>query len=421
MYYNDLTQDQVNNLSHLLEYAQVNQLDELRSKFDEIVKRQKLDLYRNSVLQSIMLNNIKIEEIEGWLLKLKENSDNTIIHIECSLLKGKKKLINKKIISDLQNSQKNILDISHSTIKDPQIVDYMPNGNEIELTLLLPAKTLSEDGEQLKTGNRTIYIQKSSLYHVYIWVNTDENTITLSLPSYSKYNSIWDIKNKRNMTDLLTEKIVKYLWGYTGEFEYKDLDWVNHALRKITNEYYYHNNPLIENEIAAIINKKKSMEKNTFSLNEYFANLSDSLNNDVCLKRINNAIDSAIERELISLYKMKTCPHPFEVFLHEISKGVTSYKSRSGTTNNQIKEPPSLDTRDIILKILNSGSLKSLGLKYYSDNLTSVAYKVICKENWIVLEQTNETGTSKELVKNVLSEFKTYKGSEQANKRSGNN
>lgn len=225
------------------------------------------------------------------------------------------------------------------------------------------------------------------------------------------------------MPDILTRKTIDFLEDLIGDIELTSPNWVNKALRDITNEYYYHNNSEIELELESISKNKKIFEITNEKdvIEEYFSTLSPIFNNDVSLQRIKNSLDKIIEKELTVHFGLNPCHHPFEVFLQEVNKGDTTFKSRNGSngsTTQDVKTLPSLSTRDTILSILDSSSLKVLGLKYYSNTNETVPYKFICKDNWFILEQTNDTGTKKELVKNVLTEFKAYKGSEPiSNKR----
>lgn len=417
MFYSDLTQDQIYNLSHLLDYAQLKQLNDLQGKYTDIVKKRDLILYRNNVLQTIMLNQIEIENLLDWFNTLKQNNNNTIVHAEYASINEKKRSYTKNIVKKFQQLEKSIIDISRLTITEPVITSVGLNSNEIELTLLVPARILKEEDKNFPVQNqRTVFIQEHAFYFIYIWINNDneEKNITFSLPSTTNYHSVWGVTSKKNIADLLTKKSLEFLENILGDIKLVPPKWVNSALRKITSEYYYHNNKEIEEELKKIEERKKLLEKSSTLINitDYFSTISPILNNDVSLKRIEKAIDKIIEKELIAKFGLNNCHHPFEVFLQEVNKGETTFKSRNGVSNNEKKGLPSIDTRDTIISILDSSSLKVIGLKYYSKDDQTVPYKFICKENWFILEQTNDTGTQKELVKNVLTEFKNYKGCE---------
>ncbi|MFW7187919.1 MULTISPECIES: hypothetical protein [unclassified Lysinibacillus] len=415
MLYNQLTQSQIDNLWHLLEYSQLHQLNNLRKSFPEIIKKRDLELYRNNVLEFIMLNEIEIEDLFDWLNTLKQDSNNTIVHMEFSTIESKKKINFAELSRKFNNTSLKILDISRNEIEKP-IFSLVNNiKNEIELTLVVPARKLKEEKQNFPiNNNRKTLIQQPALYFIYIWFDFSQKSITFSLPSTKEYFSIWDVTTKKNLPDILTRKTIDFLEDIIGDIELTSPNWVNKALRDITNEYYYHNNSEIELELENISKNKKMFESSNENdvIEEYFSTLSPIFNNEVTLQRIKNAIDKVIEKELTAHFGLNPCRHPFEVFLQEVNKGDTTFKSRNGSTNHDMKNLPSLSTRDTILSILDSSSLKVLGLKYYSDTNETVPYKFICKDNWFILEQTNETGTTKELVKNVLTEFKAYKGSE---------
>lgn len=421
MYYSDLTDEQTLNFSHLMEYALKHQMDQLQSRYPDIVKKLRLNLYRDSIMQTIMHNNIKIEDIYDWLCGLNLETANTIVHFEYKT-DVQSRNISDVSIQDLESSKKHILSISADTIDKPELVNIEIADDLIELCILLPARILKEDRNILT--QRKVYNQKAALYFVYVWINKKEQSVTISLPPFSIYQSILDNSNKKHLYDFLTRKTISFLESFLGKFEFVETDWVNHALRKITYEYYYHNNPEIEKELKKIKEKKKyiNIKGETFSLNNIIANLSEDLNNDVTLKRLEKALEASIEKELITKYNMKPCKHPFEVFLHEVDKGPTTFKSRSGSIGspNSSKPLPQLDTRDIIMSMLESSSYKAIGLKFYAPEAT-VSYRITCKDNWFMLEQANNTSTKKELVNSVLSEFKKYKGREYTLIRTADN
>ncbi|WP_313150860.1 hypothetical protein [Lysinibacillus capsici] len=417
MYYSDLTEEQTLNFSHLLEYALKHQMDQLQERYPEIVKKQKLDFYRDNIIQTIMHNNLTIEEIYDWLCDLKLEGPNTVIHFEYDKLDKNCKMVNfANSIQLMELAKENILSISAKTLKKPSIVNIKKMDNETELCILLPAKKLKE--EKYFDSRQHIYYQNAALYFVYVWINNEDQSFTLLLPSFSTYHSILENSNKKVLIDYLTRQIIKFLESFLGEIEYSDNTWVNYALRTITNEYYHHNNPEIDKELENIGRNKKTFEYKgkKIHFNKLLATLSEDLDNDLILKRIEKALDSAIEKELITKYKMKPCQHSFEVFLHEVDKGYTSFKSRKGQPVELNTVGPSLDTRDIIVNMLDSSSLKAIGLKFHAEGATA-SYKFTCKDKWFMLEQTSSTGTKKELVKSVLSKFKKYKGRGHATQR----
>lgn len=414
MYYSELSQNQVENLSDLLAYANKPQLDELQEKYNEIVRKRDLENYRNNVLQTIMLSTINIDVIYDWFTNLKENTNNTIVHFEYEKIKGKNKYFTKSIIKNLESLKTDIFNVSPNEFTEPLITNISTKNSEIDMSFVLPAKLQVEEKATFNNSDKKILIQKHAFYFTYVWINPNDNSISISFPPTSEYYSIMGLNNRKHIIHLLTQKIISFLTKILGEIQISNPEWVNKALRDITKEYYYHNNPKIEEELEKVETQKNYIDthKPEKGLKQYITTLSELFDNDFSIKRIEKALNVAIEKELIAYYELKPCHHQFEVFLHEVSKGTTSFKSKNGVSNNTNKSLPSIETRDIILSILDSGSLKTIGLKYFSKNGKSVPYKFSCKDRWFVLEQTNDAGTSKELVKHVLTEFKQYKGSE---------
>lgn len=415
MLYNDLTQTQTENFWHLLEYAQKNQLDALKEIYPDIIRRRDLDLYRNNLLDFIMMNQIDFANLDEWLNSLKENCNNTIVHLEYISINQKKKTTHNNLHTKLNEHYVNILDVERNSLKDPKITLLNKTKNDLEITITVPAIKLKEEKSITPfSNNKKVLIQQPALYFIYIWFDISNNCFTVSLPPTKDYYSVWGITTKKNLADILTRKSLDFMEEIIGDIELTSPKWVNKALRQITQDYYYHNNPEVEAELNKIntIKKKNELKENNINpLENYISNLSSIFNNEVVLQRINKGLEKILEKELIAHFGLNPCRHPFEVFLQEVNKGDTTFHSRNGYSNNE-KNIPSLATRDTILSILDSGSLKAIGLKYYSKSNETVPYKFICKDDWFILEQTNEARTAKELAKNVLAEFKNYKGSE---------
>lgn len=406
MYYKDLTDAEVTNLSYLLEYANRFQMDILQQRYPNIIKRHKLEFYRNNIMQSIMHNTIKIENIINWLCQLKANCANTIIHLEFNSKNYSKLIFSNDTITKLNNIQKNILSFSKDSIKNIELIELSNSINEIELSLILPSTKIIETDATDLQGK--VYHKENAFYFAYVWINRIDGSITFSLPSFAGYESINGNNKKRSFLDSTVKSLIKYFKEQIIDIDFLDTDWVTVALRKITDEYYSHNNPIIEKEMKKIKLKFNDDKNQPTSIINQISALSDTLNNDICVRRIQKSLETAIEKELIAQYGLKPCKHPFEVFLHEVDKGPTTFKSRKGNVLEDEKVLPEIDTRDIIIKMLELSSIKAIGLKYINSD-SSVSYKITCTEDWFMLEQTNDTNTSKELVKDVLSAFKRYK------------
>lgn len=67
------------------------------------------------------------------------------------------------------------------------------------------------------------------------------------------------------------------------------------------------------------------------------------------------------------------------------------------------------DVRDIILNILDKATIKSIGLRYKSEIGLVVPYKFSCKEYYFLLEPLTTKQIERELVRDVLCQFKSYK------------
>lgn len=178
MLYNQLTQSQIDNLWHLLEYAQLHQLNNLRNIFPEIIKKRDLDLYRNNVLEFIMLNEIDIEDLFDWFNTLKQDCNNTIVHMEYSSIEKKKRVNIAELSKNLNNTSLKILDVSRNEIEKPIFSLVNNNKNEIELTLVAPARKLKEEKQNFPiNNNRKTLIQQPALYFIYIWLDINQKAL----------------------------------------------------------------------------------------------------------------------------------------------------------------------------------------------------------------------------------------------------
>lgn len=419
LFYNDLTEQQRKNLSYLLEYANTHELDLLATKYPEIIKKKKLDLYRQNVLHYLMHNTIPIEDIYVQLCKIHFNRANNIVHFEYNTSLNTDPFFTTDTRNNLLSVQKNLLTLEPTNLREIELIYSEYSDTEINLCLVLPAK---ESQKGFDSSGRTIISDDPTFYFSYIWINKFNNSIVLSLPKFNGYSAINGMKNTRLLLTQIIQNIKGFLIKLFGEFDLENSNWVTEALRKITQKYYAHNNPDIDLEMDNVRKNIKLMTINDsekVEIIKHMKYLSPHINNDFSMRRIQNAIESSIEKELIYSLGLLPAEHSFEVYLHDVNKGPTAFQSRKNIVNNECSLPQ-IDTRDILINMLEYSSINSIGLKYYSQG-SCLAYKISAANEYFILEQTNNTNTPKELVNDVLCEFKKYKQTEPSQSKQRTN
>ena len=405
MYYKDLTDQQINNISYLLEFAKKSELDNAHQLFPEIIKKNKLAQYRNSVLQAIMHNNIPIEIFQNWLNNLKLNADNSIAHYEYSS-ELNTKIFSKAFLEDALAQKNSILNINRDNLNEFKLYDVEEIEQQLLFKFVMPAMRINPKYNS-QLPNKENFLEKS-LFFSYAWFDKSDSSLTLSVPNTEGYKSIFkETKSRKFLSSVLTYILEFFKNEMYLELKFLPSHWVNNSLRTIALEYYSHNNPIIDEELESIKQNLSDFVKSENPLNQ-LCSLSTSIDTDVAKKRILNTLLLSIEKELIVTHDVNVNSDcKFEVFLQEVNKGATTF-----TSKNSFSENPSLhmfDVRDIILNILDKATIKSIGLRYKSEIGLVVPYKFSCKEYYFLLEPLTTKQIERELVRDVLCQFKSYK------------
>ena len=406
MYLKDLSPGQDENISYLLNFANTAELDALQEIYPEnIVKKRKIELYRNNLMVAIMGNIIPIEDLKHWIDTIKLNSNNTIVHFEFDS-QFISEVFSEKFIEVFRKKQINILEVNRNEFTKMSLHMITQVEDQLLLGFSFPATKLNEN-YIFEDPNEWL---EKSFFFSYAWFDKADSSLTFSIPNTSGYKSIEQEISSRKFVPHVINLLKQFIQSnLESKIKFNSSEWVNHALRTITLEYYSHNDTRILEDLSNLKNKLEKKTNGTpekidqENIIEQICSINDSLKNEITKKRIVKSILSSIEKELLNSYQIKiTQQHVFEVFLQEVDKGLTTFKTKSGKTDQPLLHM--YDTRDIILSMLEKATIKSIGLRY-----KDIPYKITCANDYFILEPDTTKNINKELTRDVLRQFKIYK------------
>jgi hypothetical protein len=393
--YNDLTDDQKSNLQHFLDFATGHELYKLRSLYGVPYSRN-LEGLRENVIHSLMMDQIPFGEYLDWTSHVYLEGNNYIYVYEPK----DKNLFKKNPIKKLYTSRKkkcvpiyNINAEDLNTIKLTSV--HKPiDQNQLIFTLAAPAQI------QVKNEEKKILELKKVVYLAYVIMDYDLKHFALYMHPTTNLNSIMTELKKKDY-DELTWIIMLHFKKLIINFENTDPDWFADALSNITSEFFYHNNPKIEEKLN--------------EYNELFPDLIELLESkEKLLKRQDTklrfmrAMKNMLESELEIIYKRISKPLNFDVFLQQSGKGIMEFKANSkGRAFNHA------DAAEVIRLMWENGELVSLGIIHHHKNVDgenkAFPYIASFKRNaFFSLKRTNTATTEKEVVDHVLRKLNKY-------------
>lgn len=407
MYLKDLSPGQDENISYLMTFANTAELDSIQAIYPEnIVKRRKIELYQNNVMLAVMGNIIPIEDLKHWIDTIKLNSNNTIVHFEFDS-RFIAEIFSDKFINEIKKHEVNILEINKNDFakkKTTSLHMITQTDDQLLLGFAIPATKLNANYKKHIFEDPNEWLEKSFFFS-YAWFDKTDSSLTFSIPNASGYKSIEQETSSRKFLTHVIHLLKQFIqMNLESKLKFSSAEWVNHALRTITSAYYSHNDPRILEDLS---NLKTTLEEKPNEDNEnileQICSINENLKNDMTKKRILKSILASIEKELLHSYQVNiTREHEFEVFLQEVNKGLTTFKSKSGKTNQPLLHM--YDSRDIILSMLDKATIKSIGLRY-----RDIPYKITCAKDYFILEPDTTRNIDKELARDVLRQFKIYK------------
>jgi len=391
----DLEDHQHDNLFYVLDKANSKQMSILKEEFN--VKLGKtLEEKRDQIIHYVMSDTVNFNFFTRWLSQVYLNLNNTIYIFEPEHKSLFKKYNYKYVSAILNDILCPVYEIHANSIIDIQVIDYQYINLNNQMIISLAAPSLVMDNSK---ENPTTF---KDVYFGYIIIDYNKEHITLSLYPQPHVYSINNIETSNRDLDKVANNFINFFKKNIWAFNSTPPEWIVFAMSDIVDEYFNHNNPLIdkkldefkENHITGILDILEEAEKSIDESNKL---------------RLSYAIGNAFESELIEIYKTQPNKSKFEIFLHEADKGIVSFKA-----NSKGKPLTYADSRNVVKMMMESSYISSLGITYSEDE-HNYPYKITKLSTCFCLKRATTAYTPKEIVDNVLynlNEYKTRKETE---------
>lgn len=403
MRYKNLNEKQISNLLYNLKYCGTQDIDLLKEKyFKELKKAKSKESYIDNMIYALMNEDIDLDSFHQWIshINLHQNNSLYVFNLKnISYFKSFHKSIPKKISQSITY----LYNISSESLNKIELINISLENDKIIFSFLLPSEIVIKPS----SANSESKIEKE-YYFAYIWIDLKSKNLIISLPSKSNLISVNNHTVPRNSTDKIMSILKEFFHTNIHKLDFAEQNWVLNVMRLITEEYFDHNNPLISKQ-------KESFEKNESNdIIDLIAKKYNIVNNDVSKKRLQRSLLEIFENELLNLITPVPKSLPFDIFLQEVDKGITQFKADNGSNAFN-----TFESRQIILKMLENGSLTSLGLSYKYDTSKKLNYKIFASKYYFTLKRLNTGFTRKEIVDDVLSELNEYKQRVQSSNKRG--
>ena len=388
--YMDLNEKQQENLFFFMDKVGGNHYSILKETYD-IKLGGSLKNQTDKVLHALMMNEINFDYFTTWLNHVNMNGNNSIYIFEPEL---SNLFINNPISSLFEKIKKktgSILNTSPEQLEKIQVIHSTMNSvkEQIIITLAAPAYL------SLKDADNNPYLEKD-VYLGYLIIDYKLQHFRLSLhPTHNIYSINNIIKDKGFESIALA--FMEFFKKKLLPFNYSNPEWIIDGMSVIVEEYFDHNNPIIEKKLLEF--QKNEMSK----LIKILITKENGFKNSSFIKRFERALLNSYESELIEIYKMVPKENSFSIFLHEAGKGIVSFMA-----NSNGKPLNYADSRIIVKMMMENTMVSSLGITY-TENGKNYPYKIAKNYNFISLKRVNNSGTPKEIVDDVLFRLNKYK------------
>ncbi|MEM5659607.1 hypothetical protein AAHB50_29405 [Bacillus toyonensis] len=248
---------------------------------------------------------------------------------------------------------------------------------------------------QFKNLNGQIDLKKH-IYLAYIIIDFNINSVILFMHPTTGLTSIHGEGKKREIDDV-TWVILHFFKEHIIDFTLKEPEWIVNALAKITEEYFYHNNPIIEE-------KKGKFEQEIIpSLLKMLQEFDSSLIREDVKLRLKRGLENIYENELIVVHKRVEKTLSFNIFLQQSDKGSTQFKA-----NTRGKAISHAEAGDIIRLMWENGDILNVGLIHIESD-KEYPYIIKKLDRHYSLKKYTTSITEKEVVDNVLRKLNKYK------------
>ncbi|KZE74275.1 hypothetical protein AV654_30355 [Paenibacillus elgii] len=390
--YNELNEPQRNNLVHFLDRAQTNHLDKMKKGY-AVGHARSLGGYRQNVLDSLMFTLIPFNDFIDWLCHVELEGNNTLFIYEPNDASIFEKHTLEHVYSSASRILVNIYNVNADELEDIKLVNVQKENQQLIFTLAAPSTLQIKDQE---SGAITL---KKYIYLAYIIMDYDLKHFVLSMHPTTYVTSIAG-ETKKKEWDELTWILINKFRKLVINFEFSEPRWLTKALYKITHEFFYHNNPIIEEKLKQFENEAINNILKIVVQNE------KSFSRDEHKLRFKKSLLKMYENELISLYKPMPRETSFEVFLQQTDKGVTEFKA-----NSKGRAMSYAEAGEIIDLMWENGNVISLGIIHYSPGEIKRRHPYIISksDHYFSLKKFNTASTEKEVVNDVLRKLNKYK------------
>jgi hypothetical protein len=389
--YMNLNEQQLKNLFFFIDKVGGNHYSIIKDKFN-IKLSGALKKQSDKLLHALMMNEINFDYFISWLNHLNMHGNNTIYIFEPELSNVFIKNPINQLNDKLKKLSGDILETSVEQTTSIKIVHSMIDKvkEQIIITLAMPSYL------SLKDDDNNPYLEKD-IYLAYLIIDYKLMHFRLSLHPTHNIHSVQNIIKDKSGWDSIALFIMDFFKKNVLPFNYINPDWIIEGMAVIVDEYFDHNNPIIDKKLAEF--KKTKMPE----LVKILISKETAFKKDGFIKRFERSLINSYESELIEIYKQVKKDKPFSIFFHEAGKGIVSFMA-----NSNGKPLNYADSRIIVKMMMENTLVSSLGITY-SENGKDYPYKISKAYNFISLKRVNNSGTPKEIVDDVLFNLIKYK------------
>ena len=397
--FTELSDIQQKNILPFLDKAQSHELFKIKKRFN-IKSGRNLIEYREHVLHGLMMEEIDFNFFLNWLNEVYLEGNNTLFVYDPDNVAVFEKFNKMKFIEEARNSAKNIFDLNVDEIKEITLTNVSDFDDQVMLTFVAPSSVITQ---KIKSSLPEI---KKDVYIAYIIVDLITQQIILSMHPTNNLYSLGGIEKKKDL-DSVSYQFINHFKKNFLTFNSVDPDWIIDALIDITEEYYDHNNPIINKKLQGFEEVALKNIVDLIAINE------EAFKSDAFKLRISKALKELYETQLIANYGTIPKETQFKVFLNESGKGTISFKADS-----RGKELSFADSYEIVKKMIENADITSLGITYMY-NSREIPYKIVKEASYYSLKRITTSVTEKEIVDNVLRQLKKYKPGEELSGTTG--
>ncbi|MGE6719551.1 hypothetical protein ACQKGD_19625 [Peribacillus frigoritolerans] len=390
--YNDLTDIQRQNIDYYLDQADSHRLNYLHRNFG-VIKGRSNALFRENIIHGLMMETIPFPDFLQWLSHVHLEGNNTLFvyeAVEENCLNEKEDLNQMHLDAKVKTTP--LYEINKDYLDEIKLVDVTKDKKKSQLvyTIAAPAQI---QVKRLESGQ---YELRKHVFLAYFIVDFELKSIILLMHPTQGLASIYGEIKKREI-DEVTWIILNYFTENILKFTLKEPEWIVSALAKISEEYFYHNNPIIEDK------KEKFNESLISDLLLSLQDFDPALKREDTLLRLERGLESLYESELIVIHKRIEKNLSFNIFLQQADRGATQFKA-----NTRGKALGHAEAGEFIRLMWENGDIFNVGLIHIESG-KEYPYIVKKTDKYYSFKKYNTSVTEKEVVDNVLRKLNEYK------------